>query len=284
MDVDRDDDSAAMAQAMGFSSFGAQNPNKRKYNPAVDNAVVDSPSAPTSLASRPIIGHKKPKSTQASGSNFIPLGERRSVPATAMAVNGEEIALEDIDDQEEQAQWHAGAPSLSSSVQHQPSSLNGSAGNAIKSVPVVAAATTAEAKGHTEADEEDEDQDPEPQYIDTSRPPTSLASTTTATVPTATIPAATDQAATGTTRWNSDPSYSRRGSHGGAGGGGRGGLGRGGNHQWWNDYYDPAVNVNPWEKLEQKLGLNARGRWMSWEESKGSWETMKEKVNNPVAT
>ena len=58
----------------------------------------------------------------------------------------------------------------------------------------------------------------------------------------------------------------------GAGGGGRGGggygargdfqssTGRGGGHSrqgttgkpWWDDYYDPAVNVNPWEKLEKE--------------------------------
>lgn len=71
-----DDTAAAMAAAMGFSSFGAQNPSskKRKYNSNSD-AVVS-------------IDHD-----HGTGANSAPVGERRAPPA-----NTDEIALDDDDD------------------------------------------------------------------------------------------------------------------------------------------------------------------------------------------
>lgn len=73
-----DDTAAAMAAAMGFSSFGAQNPQskKRKYNPNND-AVVS-------------IEHAEHHGT---GANSAPVGDRRAPPA-----NADEIALDDKDD------------------------------------------------------------------------------------------------------------------------------------------------------------------------------------------
>ncbi|KAK8141949.1 hypothetical protein G3M48_009579 [Beauveria asiatica] len=71
-----DDDTAeAMAAAMGFSSFGAQNPpsRKRKYNPNNDAVVsIDKPQR------------------HGTGANSAPVGERRAPP-----VNADEIALDD---------------------------------------------------------------------------------------------------------------------------------------------------------------------------------------------
>lgn len=32
---------------------------------------------------------------------------------------------------------------------------------------------------------------------------------------------------------------------------------------WWEGYYDPKVNQNPWEALEKKMGLQPRGTWLS---------------------
>lgn len=74
-----DDTAAAMAAAMGFSSFGSQNPpsKKRKYNS--NDAVVD------------IDGSK----LHGTGANSAPLAERRPPPA-----NADEIALDDDDDDE----------------------------------------------------------------------------------------------------------------------------------------------------------------------------------------
>ena len=81
-----DADAAAMAEAMGFSSFGSQAPNKRrKFNPATDAVVAGAPTA-TSVAqasSRAVGG------PMSSGSNSTPLGTRTH--------NKDEIAL-DLDD------------------------------------------------------------------------------------------------------------------------------------------------------------------------------------------
>lgn len=74
-----DDDTAAdMAAAMGFSSFGTQNPpsKKRKYNPNTD--------AVFSIDESKLYG---------TGANSAPVAERRA-PAT----NADEIALSDDDD------------------------------------------------------------------------------------------------------------------------------------------------------------------------------------------
>ncbi|OHF02414.1 hypothetical protein CORC01_02407 [Colletotrichum orchidophilum] len=32
---------------------------------------------------------------------------------------------------------------------------------------------------------------------------------------------------------------------------------------WWEGYYDPASNENPWERLEKKAGVQSRGAWVS---------------------
>ncbi|KAI1269464.1 hypothetical protein F5Y18DRAFT_99357 [Xylariaceae sp. FL1019] len=38
--------------------------------------------------------------------------------------------------------------------------------------------------------------------------------------------------------------------------------------KWWENYYDPAFIVNPWEKLETSMGFEPLGQWVSWEEAK----------------
>ncbi|KAI0182122.1 hypothetical protein GGR52DRAFT_68131 [Hypoxylon sp. FL1284] len=81
-----EDTAAAMAQAMGFSSFGAQGtPNKRrKFNPRTD-AVV----ASTSTSTLPLHNDAALKTT--TGSNTIPLGVRTQ--------NEDEIDLEDEEEE-----------------------------------------------------------------------------------------------------------------------------------------------------------------------------------------
>ncbi|KAH7040053.1 uncharacterized protein B0I36DRAFT_343856 [Microdochium trichocladiopsis] len=81
-----DFDNDAMAQAMGFASFGAQKPpssKRRKFNPAAD-AVVAAPELS-------IPAHKPPPSSAA---NAVPLGIR------PRATNADEIDLGDDDDDE----------------------------------------------------------------------------------------------------------------------------------------------------------------------------------------
>ena len=31
---------------------------------------------------------------------------------------------------------------------------------------------------------------------------------------------------------------------------------------WWEGYYDPQSNENPWDKLEGKMGIGAKGSWL----------------------
>jgi hypothetical protein len=40
------------------------------------------------------------------------------------------------------------------------------------------------------------------------------------------------------------------------------------NERWWDGYYDPSFNVNPWEKLERERGLRAVGSWLE----QGHWD------------
>jgi hypothetical protein len=76
-DVNPDDDQALMAQAMGFSAFGSQHPNKkRRYNPRADAGGFSLP--------------PKPAST---GANSTTLGLKPSKGS-----NADEIALDDDGD------------------------------------------------------------------------------------------------------------------------------------------------------------------------------------------
>lgn len=216
-----DDDAAAtaMAETMGFSSFGAQGSSnkRRKYNPNADNAVVASSSSGALPLHHDRGGGRGPAS---SGSNNTPLGARRAPPF----VNSDEIALDEDEDEED----------VDAGARLDPAAEDGS--------------------------------DPEPQYIDTSRP---------------SAPGPAVVGAPPTLDGLAGVSSSGYQAHAPAPvGGGHGGRrsGRPIGHQWWDDYYDPSVNVNPWEKLEKQLGLQPRGPWLSWEESKGKWEEMSAKV------
>ncbi|KAI0479355.1 hypothetical protein GGR56DRAFT_673282 [Xylariaceae sp. FL0804] len=216
-----------MAAAMGFSSFGAQNPNKRrKFNPGAD-AVVDG--SPIPLHGRSAGG---PKSTlrSGSGSNTTPLGVRVS--------NSDEIDLDgDLD--------------------------------------TAAAATAAPPDvlpHHHEHEDGHDHDDPAPQYLDTSRPSATLPGNGEDNVQ-----SKIDAIVGGSSAVNASISTSSFGDRAENGPRrGRGGFqsnrgrGRDPSKKWWEDYYDPSSLVNPWEKAEQALGLEPRGRWMSWDEAKAA--------------
>ncbi|KAI0025781.1 hypothetical protein F4780DRAFT_225204 [Xylariomycetidae sp. FL0641] len=214
---DNDDATAAMAAAMGFSSFGAQNPNKRrKFNPSVD-AVVASSSNP-----KPAVG------PTTSGSNATPLGVR--------VQNRDEIDLDDDDDDDNN-------------------------GNSVAMRPTARDAATSA-----------DDNDPGPQYLDTSRPSAPLVadvpddvqsridsivgeSTVQPVVASSSTTGSANTTATTAGHERQRPHQSRRRDSG---------------RIWWEDYHDPSSNVNPWERLEQSLGLKPQSRWMSWDEAKAS--------------
>lgn len=226
---DSDSEADAMAQAMGFSSFGSQSNKRRKYNPHLDEAV-------TATSGGTLQDEEDLAWLAGSGSNTIPLGVRASN-------NKDEIALDDDDDED-------------------------------------GGADTREAKGRSGNDDDD---DPGPQYIDTSRPsmPVSAAD------PDGDDVQSKIDAILGTTSNDppaslaqSVPLHQTAGQAGRGAYGGRGGRqsGRGGHHggqPWWEDYYDPTANMNPWERLEKERAMEPTDSWLSWEESKSKWEEVK---------
>lgn len=172
---DTDPDALAMAQAMGFSSFGEQHPaKKRRYNPQSDASV------PFAAASS-----RKTNPASASGANSAPLGAPRA-PASAAALNNDEITLEDDDDDDDKADGDAGPQNLL------------------------------------------------PQPI-------------------ASLPARPAVSGPGTAVDNSEQNHRHpkqqqhsRGHH---------------NPLWYQGYYDPSSNANPWQRLEKKLDLSPRDVW-----------------------
>ncbi|KAI1099719.1 hypothetical protein F4804DRAFT_73820 [Jackrogersella minutella] len=219
---DGEDMNAAMAQAMGFSSFGAQNnPSKRrKFNPHADDAVV----ASSSTSTIPLHRNNATKEVQ-TGSNATPLGVRSR--------NEDEIDLEDDDE----------ANAANGKIR------NLKDGNA---------------------------DDPESRYLDTSRPPTTAISNSNDVVQSridTIVGVPSDQtmgAQSSTLSGGGDPSY--RGSRGGRGGRGGYQANQGQRHEsgkeWWEGYYDPSSNINPWAALDNAKGLEPKGSWMTWEEAK----------------
>ncbi|KAK6208433.1 hypothetical protein LQW54_006778 [Pestalotiopsis sp. IQ-011] len=119
--------------------------------------------------------------------------------------------------------------------------------------------------------DDDDDHDPEPQYIDTSRPSAPLPAPGDAAVQ-ATIDSIVGS--TGAPGLREHQVGGTQGGYGGHRGGPRGDSRRGG-QPWYQDYYDPTANMNPWEKLEKQNGLEPLGNdWLSWEESKARWEKL----------
>ncbi|KAI0193730.1 hypothetical protein EV127DRAFT_249377 [Xylaria flabelliformis] len=216
---DSEDDATTMAAAMGFSSFGAQKPNKRrKFNPSTD-AFVDSDPA---SASGPHFYKHADSHITTTGSNMVPLGIRKK--------NIDEIDLEDDDE--------GRLPPDSRESQHNIT----------------------------------DDDDPEPQYLDTSRPSAPIVAD-----PVDPLQSTIDAIVGSSADSGVSPQLSSSVmADGQPNRGGREGPQRNMNQdnrsgvKWWEDYYDPAFIVNPWDKLEKANGLEPRGSWVSWEEAKGA--------------
>jgi hypothetical protein len=112
----------------------------------------------------------------------------------------------------------------------------------------------------------------EPQYLDTSRPSAPIVAD-----PLDDLQSKIDAIVGDSLDGSLAPRPSSSASGGGSlDRGGRGGRQHNNNrdsgteHRWWDDYYDPAFLVNPWEKIEKAQGLEPRDYWMSWEEAKAA--------------
>ncbi|KAI0913616.1 hypothetical protein F4823DRAFT_20124 [Ustulina deusta] len=229
-DVEDTDTATAMAAAMGFSSFGAQKPNKRRrFNPSTDafvapNSSSATPSASTSISTLPFHrynddGHNYIATT---GSNTIPLGVRK--------YNVDEI---DLDGDEDAAHLPPGGQAAQPITAH-------------------------------------DDEDPEPQYLDTSRLSAPVAADAADALQSkidAIVGGSADTYSSPQPPSSSvfSAGHSSRDSRGGR----QHNMNRDNpsSTRWWEGYYDPAFIVNPWDELEKANGLEPRGTWVSWEEA-----------------
>lgn len=232
----------AMAEAMGFNSFGSHKPpaKKRKFNATTDAYIEGQ-----ELASL----DKGGKKGQGSGGNTIPLGKQRIIGgSTGKTPNGDlEIRRtpgggnkDEIDLEDDEEPGDDGPAYLDTSLP-----------------PPI------------EASENDG-----PQYLDTSRPPPAsedeakemqsridalLASLDTpGDIPPSTSPLPSSNTSynlpqrppAGDTHYSSSVASSSRPAQRGQR-----------NEKWYIDYYDPTFNENPWERLENQKGLKPLCKW-----------------------
>lgn len=233
-------DSSALAEAMGFSGFGTQrapSSKKRKFNPHADAAVDDTTSDGTNVNVN--------VAASTTGANNAPLGQRRKMRLPPPSAAGE-TDLGDFGREEEEKEE--------------------------------------EDDGNVPGDED------AARYMDTSRPargylPEELAAIEAqgkidailgsggipglpARPPPPAAAAAGGEAASLSVghrfgpppppprqhgQRNNNKHHHRRPDEEGA---------TGNKTPWWQGYYDPQTNQNPWEALEKKMGLAPRGTWL----------------------
>jgi hypothetical protein len=275
-----DDEAAAMAAAMGFSSFGSHKPpaKKRKFNAATD-AFVEGQELENI--------DKGGKKGQGSGGNMTKLGKQRifgqptEKGGDGTRRNNDEIELEGEGEESLQNVGMRNAKLAEGNADGGPQYLD-------TSLP-------APAEAGTRYNEQ------EPAYTDTRTiPPTSalpdsISSTEAAEVQ-ARIDALLDSIGSASVlpppSNNSDsPSLlnpnrnlpsrpvcsddsasmtTSRGGDGSSWGGSRNGRSRSGpgggkgerNERWFETYYDPSFNYNPWGQLEKVKGLQPMGSWL----------------------
>ncbi|KAH8677835.1 hypothetical protein BX600DRAFT_138462 [Xylariales sp. PMI_506] len=140
------------------------------------------------------------------------------------------------------------------------------------------AGTTLVTAGHDDND----DDDPEPQYIDTSHPlqpldpleQNNVQSKINSIVGSAPSLShnlgVAPHAATGLQN-QEDDMVNRDGHQSGR----KGARSHQSRQAWWEDYYDPTANMNPWERLEKEKNMAPVDAWLSWEVSKAKWEQVK---------
>jgi hypothetical protein len=228
-DEEDDDTGAAMAQALGFASFGTQRPHgrpakkKRKYLDAVSEPATGPNAAAITPAARRPHHHIYPNTTpQAAQLSLAVPGTTASATAGSAPLMGNTDEI-DLDDSDSDAR---GAP-LTGRSPPSLSSLDRVSGVGVVVPPSGSAAQHVHGTGLPAR----------PQYASFS--------------------------SSSVGPGHVAPSMPR----GGRGGGARGGAGRGQGGPrtggpWWEGYYDPRFNANPWEKEERAMGLQPKGSWV----------------------
>jgi hypothetical protein len=290
---DEDDEAAAVAAAMGFSSFGGHKPpaKKRKFNSATDAFVEGQ-----ELLSL----DKGGKKGQGSGGNTMPLGRQRvfGIGKKELEVveekktNRDEIDLDDLDEDAEEdgpryidtsrpapldVEEYRGSRYIDAS---QPAPIEAGYGDGdgdgpqyidtSQPPPAVLDQEAQEMQARIDAilasiQPADTDTDPAPtqDFPQAAMPDDTQAQPRPHGLPQRPPPAFIDTAfMQGNQRqaWSDTASVASSSRDGGRGRGRDGGRGQR-NERWYEEYYDPSFNENPWERLEKAKGLKQLGKW-----------------------
>jgi hypothetical protein len=293
-DNSEDEDATAMAAFMGFSAFGAQNPptKKRKFNPSTDAFVEGEELEKMDRGGKKGMG---------SGGNTMPLGKAR-VMGKIMGRGGgneDEIELDDDDDDDDGPRYintSLSPPAEAGLRGGNSGDMGDGDGPRYMNISLPAPADVGNERGEDDGPayvdtserspaEAAEMQaridsilariapDPEAPEDDVDAP---LDDTATESSPFPPLPHGLPQRPAFTA--SSDTEFMQGGSRGRSfsnatsnssrGGRGRGRGGGGGwerverNEKWYEGYYDPTFNENPWARLEKEKGLQSVGTWL----------------------
>jgi len=275
-----DEDANDMAAFMGFSTFGSQKPatKKRKFNPTTDAFVEGQELAKLDR------GGKK---GSGSGGNNVPLGKMRVLGGKRG--NEDEIQL-DMDDEDEDLD----GPRYMDTSLPPPieAALRGGNGEEVDedegprymdtSLPApaevdavqVSPEEAAEMQARIDAILASIGSEPDPGLDDGENTETSTLPPPPPGLPqrpafTATSDTEFMQGASRGRAFSDATSASPRGGRGrGRGGGGVRERGER-NEKWYEGYYDPTFNENPWAKLEKENGLPSIGTWLENQPRRG---------------
>ncbi|KAK6612545.1 hypothetical protein H4I96_01758 [Botrytis cinerea] len=224
-DIELEDDSAAMAAMMGFSGFGNQDSRskKRKFNAATD-AFVEG--AELEKIDR---GGKK---GQGSGGNQIPLGKTRVIGAKAEEKRNEEeidLGMTRMERMRDQDIWIRDGISEDPALVEEKRKAQEQVDAILAAAPEFAETNTSQpVPGHSHG------------------------------LPERPVHGNLGFSGNGGNRRGGRGGGSDAGSMASSRPGGRGAF----NKTWYEGYYDRSFNENPWAKLEERMGLEAKGAWV----------------------
>jgi hypothetical protein len=289
-EISEDEEANAMAAMMGFAAFGSQKPpaKKRKFNPTTDAFVEGQALAKLDRGGKKGTG---------SGGNNVPLGKMRVLGEKKG--NADEIEL-DLDDEDDDGPRYMGtslSPPVEAGLRGGNADLEDDDGPRYVDTSLPAPADVQRERW----------QDEGPAHVDTSKVSPEEAAEMQARidailasigsepvhaedndVPTgsSTIPppppglpqrpafvASSDtEFMQGASRGRASSDGLSTSSRGGRGRGRGGGSGRERgerNEKWYEDYYDPTFNENPWARLEKEKGLPSVGIWLESQSRRG---------------
>jgi hypothetical protein len=298
-DNSEDEDAAAMEAFMGFSTFGSHKPpaKKRKFNPSTDAFVEGQELEKLDRGGKKGMG---------SGGNTMPLGKTRIIgEVVGRGGNDDEIEL-DMDEEEDRegdgprymdtslpppaeaglrggdgghVEEEDGPRSIDSSLPAPADGEKERSEDAYVDISEPSPAEATEMQARIDAilariapDDEAAENDADAPLDDT------IAESSTLPPPPHGLPQRPAFAASSDTEFMQGSSrgrgFSDAASNTSRGGRGRG-RGRGGrekgerNEKWYEGYYDPTFNENPWARLEKENGLPSVGTWLENQQRKG---------------